>query len=91
MMRNYTVEANDNIFDVRTCRPVTITPPLVAPHKYRVALAFDPAKHTLNVNNLPTWFKSGDLIEYRRGRTFAVSMTETEPRWRYWVRRLVKR
>lgn len=90
-MSDYSIKMNDDILDVRHCRPITITPPLVAPHKYRVTLEFDPLKHVLNVQRIPSWFKSGDVIEYRRGRTFAVSMTETEPRWKQWWRKLKAR
>ena len=56
--------------------------------------SFDPKIHVLNVDRVPDWFQSGDLIINRRGRTFVRSLTQTEPRWKSWlgrVRRLLKR
>jgi len=45
--------------------------------------------HTMSIaKNAPAWFQSGDLIEKRGNRTFLVSMTQTIPRWKYWLNRL---
>jgi len=44
-------------------------------------------RKTFNVRRVPEWFQSGDLIVKRGKRTFAVSLTQTEPRWRQWWRR----
>lgn len=45
---------------------------------------------TLVVNHLPAWFASGDLVIRRGTRLFARSLTQTEPRYRQAIRRLVR-
>lgn len=67
-----------------------ISLPNTTPYDYRITLKDDPSKYVLNVRKMPSWFKSGDVIEYRHGRTFAVSLTETEPRWRRLLNTLVR-
>jgi hypothetical protein len=47
-----------------------------------------PRSIIVTVDRVPDWLSSGDLIENRGKRTFAVSLTQTEPRWRSLLNRL---
>lgn len=51
--------------------------------------------HTVTVDHVPDWLSSGDIVEKRGERYFAVSLTKTIPRWRsllnrfiHWIRSL---
>jgi hypothetical protein len=41
-------------------------------------------------DDLPAWVRPGDVIEKRGDRYFIVSLYESEPRWRHYLRRLKK-
>ncbi len=65
----------------------TISLPRTQPPDYRIVFPdWDSSRHVLNVRRLPEWFAAGDVVEYRQGRTFARSLTQTEPRWRRLLR-----
>lgn len=47
-----------------------------------------PRSLTVLAELLPQWFATGDIVERRRNRLFAVSVSQTEPRYQQILRRL---
>jgi hypothetical protein len=52
-----------------------------------------PASDTgvVTFDKLPTWLQSGDIVEARDGKTFAVSLSQTETRLQKYWRKLKSR
>ena len=45
-------------------------------------------QNPVTVKRLPAWAASGDVVTRRGKRWLLVSLHQSEPRWRRWLRRL---